>query len=136
MKTVVVVAEDRVGLLSDISYILGKSNINIEGLTVEVVGKKAVMAFTVKDYWRARMVLEKNKFMVAESESLVVKLPNRSGVLDMLADRLANESISIENLHTLSSDGDGGVFALNVDKPRKAVRIMSDILLSTGLGGY
>ena len=76
MKSVTVVAEDRVGLLADISYILGKSSINIDALSVDVVGKKAIIALTVKDPKHAGSVLEKNGFGIAEMDSIVIKLPN------------------------------------------------------------
>lgn len=136
MKSITVVAEDRVGLLADISYILGKANVNIEGLNVDVVGKKAVIALTIKDPVKASDVLEKNGFATAEMDSLVVKLPNKPGALSVLATRLATEKISIEDMHALSADGEGGVFAISVDKPRKATKVIEDLLVKPDLGAY
>jgi len=43
MKSITIVSEDRIGLLSDITYILGKARINIEGVDVSVVGGKAIV---------------------------------------------------------------------------------------------
>jgi hypothetical protein len=131
MKSITVVAEDRVGLLADISYILGKSNVNIEGLNVDVVGKKAVITLTIKDPAKASSLLEKSGFSTAEINALVVKLPNKPGAINVLADRLAHEKINIEDMRPLSTEGDGGVFALNVDKPRKATKVIGDLLLRT-----
>ena len=130
MRNITVVAEDRVGLLADISYILGKSNINIEALTVDIVGKKAVIALTVKDYKKATTVLESNGFRITEFESLVIKLPNRPEEISRITERLAGEKVSIENMHVLGNDSMTGIFALNVDKPRKAVRLLGDVLLN------
>ncbi len=131
MKSITVVSEDRVGLLADISYILGKASVNIEGLNVDVVGKKAVITLTIKDPAKASSLLEKNGFSTAEVDSIVVKIPNRPGAMSVLADRLAHEKINIEDMHPLSADGDGGVFAINVDKPRKATKVICDLLLTT-----
>ncbi len=130
MKSVTVVAEDRVGLLADISYILGKSNINIDALSVDVVGKKAIIALTVRDPKHAGSVLEKNGFSTTELDSIVIKLPNKPGEINRIADRLNEEKVSIENMHILSTDMNGGVFALNVDKPRKAVRLLNEFVIS------
>ena len=130
MKTITVLAEDRVGLLADVSYILGKSNLNIEALTVDVVGKKAILSLTVKDYKKATNVLSSNGFVVAEMDSIVIKIPNRPEALTSITDKLAVQKISIATMHTLSSDDYNGVFALNVDKPRKAVRLLSDVMMS------
>jgi len=49
IKQITVVAEDKVGLLADISYILGKAKINIESLSVEVQGNKCLIDISVKD---------------------------------------------------------------------------------------
>ena len=49
MKSLTIVADDRVGLLSDISYVLGKSKINIESISVDVIGNKAVIVLTIKN---------------------------------------------------------------------------------------
>ena len=53
MKQITIVAEDKVGLIADISYILGKAKINIETIMVEVYGGKAVINLTVKDEIKA-----------------------------------------------------------------------------------
>ena len=57
MKSVTIVSDDRVGLLADISYVLGKSNVNIEGLSVDVVGGKAIISIEVKDQKKASDIL-------------------------------------------------------------------------------
>ena len=36
-------------MLADISYILGKRNINIDGVSVDVVGGDAIISLTLKD---------------------------------------------------------------------------------------
>lgn len=129
MKSITVVAEDRVGLLADISYVLGKSNINIEALSVDVVGRKAIIALTVKDPKNASSVLGKNGFKTTELDSIVIKLANAPGEINRIADRLTGEKVTIENMHILSSDMNGGVFALSVDKPRKAVRLLNEFMI-------
>lgn len=130
MKSITVVADDRIGLLADISYILSKSNVNIEALSVDVVGKKAVIAFIVKDPLRASEVLSKNGFRIAEMNSIVIKLPNKPDEITKIADRLSDQDVHIENVNILTSDNNGGVFAINVDKPRKAVKLLNDFLIS------
>jgi len=107
MKTINILAEDKVGLLADISYILGKNNINIDGLNMDIVGKKAII-------------------------SLVVKISNNPGAVSEITNMLIKEKINVENLSVISSNTNEGVFALIVDKPRKANRILSRYTI----GGY
>ena len=132
MKSVTVVSQDRDGLLADISYILGKSNINIESLSVDIIGQKAIIALTVKDYKKASNVLNSNGFETAQNDPIVIKLPNRPEELSKIANRLALEKINIENLLVLGNDVHTGVFAINVDKPRKAVKLLNDVLINPG----
>ena len=76
MKTVTIVSDDRVGLLADISYVLGKSSVNIEGLFVDVVGGKAIISIEVKDYKKASEILGSNGFKTANSEAIIIKVAN------------------------------------------------------------
>lgn len=128
MRAVTVVAEDRVGLMADISYVLAKSHINIQSLHVDVVGEKAIIAMSVKDPKHARDILQKNGFSII-SEPIVVKLPNVPGEMNRLTNRLHDEKVVIEDVHIVSTDVQGGVFALHVDKPRKAGRLLNEIMI-------
>lgn len=129
MKSITIVAEDRIGLLADISYILGKAGVNIEALSVDVVGKDAIVVLTVKDPNYASTILRRSGYNAAKIDSIVVKLPNRPGEMSKLANMLANEGVTIESMHTLSADGNTGIFSFVVDKPRKATKLLSNVLL-------
>ena len=95
MRSITIVSEDRVGLLADISYILGKSSINIDGLNVDVVGKKAIIALVIRDPKRAAGVLHRNGYQTAEMDSIVVKVSNTSGELSRIADKLSKERVNV-----------------------------------------
>lgn len=129
MKTITVVSDDRVGLLADISYLLSKSKINIDSLNADLVGKKFIVTLLVKDPLRAREVLIRSGYRITEAESIVVKVPNRLGEIEKISERLANGGVNIENLTLLSSTPSDGVFVFKVDRPRKAVTLLSDVLV-------
>ena len=136
MKNITIVAEDRIGLLADISYILGKAGINIEALSVDVVGKKAIVALTVKDARYASDMLLKSGYNAAELDSIVVKIPNQPSEMSKIATLLSNEGINIENMHNLTVDANYGIVSLVVDKPRKARRLLGEHLIhKEGNGG-
>ncbi len=127
MKSVTIVSEDRVGLLADISYILGKSNMNIDGLSVDVLGGKAVIALEVKDPNRASDVLSRNGFKITNPDAIVIKVANDS--MGRITEMLEGEKISVTEMSTLSSDRSDGIFALHVDKPRKATKMLEQFRL-------
>jgi len=137
MKTVTVIAEDRVALLADISYVLGKSNINIDGLNVEIIGGKAVISLSVKDPKKARDILARNGYNTVDMDSIVIKVTDHvSGGMARITERLTKAKVHIENLSMLSSSASEGVFALQVDKPRKAAKVLWDAVLLNQNSSY
>ncbi len=127
MKSVTVVSDDRLGLLADISYVLGKSNVNIDGLFVDVVGGKAVISMEVKDPRKATDILGRNGFSTTEPEAIVIKVSNDS--MDKITEMLEIEKIQVRALSKLSADKAEGIFALSVDKPRKAQKMLTPFML-------
>ncbi|MBU0527617.1 MAG: ACT domain-containing protein [Candidatus Micrarchaeota archaeon] len=127
MKSVTIVSEDRVGLLADISYILGKSSVNIDGLHVDVIGGKAVISMEVKDPKKADDILIRNGFKTTDPTAIVIKVSNNS--MEKITEMLELEKVTIKGLNKLSSDSNEGIFAINVDKPRKATKMLSPFLL-------
>jgi len=128
MKQIVIIAEDRVGLLADVSYLLGKAKINIESISVEVVGNKAVIRMVVKDEKRATEVLTKNGYKVVTSDALVIKLKDEPGELSKVAKSLASNQINIENINLLTKSKEYALIALRVDKMKKAEKLLKDYL--------
>lgn len=131
MKTITVVADDRVGLLADISYILSKSNLGIDGLTVEVIGGKAIVSLETKDVNKAKNILETNGFKTTEANTIVIKVSNYLRGAGEISEMLAGEKIKVKDFSLLSSDSQDGIFALMVDKPRKASRMLNDFILGS-----
>lgn len=127
MKAVTIVSEDRVGLLADISYILGKSNVNIEGLFVDVLGGKAIISLEVKDTKKATDILGRNGFQTASDDAIIIKVSNN--YMEKVTEMLEGEKVSVRELSRLSADTRDGIFAVKVDKPRKATRILNPFLL-------
>jgi hypothetical protein len=136
VKSITVVSEDRVSLLADISYVLGKSNININSLNVEIVGGKAVISLMVRDPKRAKEVLESNGYNTTELDAIVIKVKNHIGEMASVTDRLSKAKVNIQNLALISSSSSEGVFAIRVDKPRKAMKLLGEMALVNGDGGY
>ncbi|MBD3210492.1 hypothetical protein GF318_03875 [Candidatus Micrarchaeota archaeon] len=127
MKSVTIVSEDRVGLLADISYVLGKSSLNIDGLVVDVIGGKAVISLEVKDPKKAKDILERNGFETAKPDAIVIKVANDS--VGKVTEMLEGEKVNVTEMTTLSGDNRDTVFAVHADKPRKATKMLAPFLL-------
>lgn len=129
MKSITIVAEDRVGLLADISYILGKAKINIESLTVDSVGGKAVIIVMVKDPEKAVKLLKNAGYKASSASMLNLKMDDKPAELSKITNMLAADKISITNVHILSRDGKHTVVGLVVDKEKKARQLLEQYLI-------
>ncbi len=130
MKAVTIVADDKVGLLADISYILGKAKINIDSISVDVVGGKAIISLVLSDEQRGKSVLEASGYRVDELNSIILRLKDQPGELSRITNSLSKEGINIENVHMLSREGNQTVISLVVDKPKKAAGLLKEYLLT------
>ncbi len=131
MEELTIVVDDKVGIVADVSYILGKAKINIEALAVEVHGGKAILNITVKDAKKAMQYLSGSGYRVLESEIFVVKLKDEPGELSKMSSLLAKAKISILSLFFLAKESGYSVLALKVDRPRKAESLLAPYLQKT-----
>jgi predicted amino acid-binding ACT domain protein len=134
MKSVTIVSDDRVGLLADISYVLGKSSVNIDGLFVDVIGGKAIISIEVKDPKKATDILVRNGYLTTNPEAIVIKAGNdaRGKITEMLE----GERIKVTEFSVLTSDTSDGIYAIHVDKPRKASKMLNTFLLGHGVNPF
>ncbi len=130
MKSITIIEDDRVGLLADISYILGKAKVNIESISVDVVGNKALVRLMVKDAKEAKDILEMNKFHVSEENATLIRLPDQPGELSRITGLLAKDKIDIKNVHIVSRNGKETIISLVTDKPKKTEALLKDLLVS------
>ncbi|MDD2655444.1 MAG: ACT domain-containing protein [Candidatus ainarchaeum sp.] len=133
MKDICVVTEDRMGLLADISYILGQARVNIDSIAVSSVGGKAVFSIMVRDQEKARNVLESNGFSVSSGNVVFVKLDDTPGSLAGIAKMLSKNRINVDNLHLVSKDGKSSIVGITVSRPRKAKKLLSGCLIENEL---
>jgi len=129
MKQITIVAEDKVGVIADISYILGKAHLNIEAISAEVYGGKGVVNLTVKDEAKAARLLSANGYKVLESEIIVVKVKDEPGSLSEISRLLKDAGVNIENLYLLTRGEGVSIDAINVDKPKKAKKVLAKYLM-------
>jgi len=129
MKQITVVVADKVGVLADISYILGKARINIESLSVEVQGGKSVINLVVSDEKKAEQVLKSNSYHVLSGEMLVIKVKDEPGALSDVSKKLQKAKINISSIYLLTRGEGYSLDALMVDKPKKAKKVLCEYLV-------
>ncbi|MFH0737563.1 MAG: ACT domain-containing protein [Candidatus Micrarchaeota archaeon] len=130
MKNITIIADDKVGLLADISYVLAKSKINIDAINVDVVGGKAIISLTVSDAVKGKQVIESAGYKVEDQSAVVIKLEDKPGELNRITTLLSKEGVNVMHIHTLSKDGKNTVLAMIVDKPKRAMLVLQPHLIT------
>lgn len=128
MKQITLIAKDEVGVLADISYILGKARINIESISVASLEGKAIITMFVKDGKRAKKLLKSNNYKVLESEAFVLKLKDEPGQLSNISRMLSKKGVSIVHLYVIAREKGSTIMSIKVDKPKAAKKVLAPYL--------
>ncbi|PIT84118.1 hypothetical protein COU37_05020 [Candidatus Micrarchaeota archaeon CG10_big_fil_rev_8_21_14_0_10_45_29] len=128
MKQVTVIVADEVGKLADVSFILGKSKINIDSISVGKVGDKSIINLMVKNEERASSVLEANGYQCLKSDVLVVRLFNQPGELAKLTKLLSDNKVSVESATVVTQGPKYSLYSMKVDKHSKAEKVLGNYL--------
>jgi len=130
MKELVIVENDRVGLLSQIAEALGKADVNIESLSADVIGEKAIIRLIVNDEKKGNEALVKAGFKPVASDTIVVTLEDAPGELSKVTRILSDANINLTNAYLLGKDKGKTLVAIKVEKKyyEKARKLLKDYL--------
>jgi len=134
VKTIAIVADDKIGLLADISYVLAKSKINIESLSVDVVGNKAIITMNLSDIVKGKECVESAGYKVEDPAAIIVKMKDQPGELSNVTAMLSKEGVSIINAKVLAKDGTTTILGMITDKPKKAAVLLKPYLVMNEVG--
>jgi hypothetical protein len=122
-KEIVVTLANKIGILADMSRILGENAINIEGVAGYAVGGEAKIMLVTEENARAVGALKKAGYKnIKENEVLVIDLENKPGALRLLTTKLAKETIDIKQVYgTVCGSGCPAKLVLSTDNDQKAL---------------
>ena len=120
MTRIVVMANNEVGVIADISRALADAEINIETISAEALGDKGTITLTTDDYDGALRTLTDAGFKTVTDESLMLSLPDEPGALARIAERFKQGGVNIHSLHILDRRDGHTVIAVSTDDRAKA----------------
>ena len=116
LEEIVVIADDRPGILAEIGELLGASGVNIETLCASAYNGHGVVHLVVDDGDDAGEVLAQNGFKVETSRPvLTTTLDDRPGELGRYCRRLAGQGVSISSAYVMKRHGGESELILAVD---------------------
>ncbi len=124
MPRIIVMAQNEVGVIADISRVLADSSINIETISVEALGDKGSISLTTDDYDGALFALTSAGFKTVSDESLLVRLHDEPGALAKVAERLKQAGINIQSLQIVDRREGYTTVAIVTDDRARAESLM------------
>lgn len=116
LEEIIVVVDDRPGLLAEIGELLGGAGVNIETLSASDYNGSGVLHLVVDDGEDAAEALTANGFKVADTRAvLTATLDDRPGELGRYCRRLADAGVTISSAYVSKRSGGESEVILAVD---------------------
>jgi hypothetical protein len=103
VKQLSVFIENKAGRVSEITDVLGKSDVNIRGFSVSDTADYGIVRLIVDDPDKGRVALQDAGFTVKESEVICLNLPDHPGGLASVLKDVAAAGVNIEYVYSLIS---------------------------------
>ena len=112
---IVVLANNEVGVIANITATLAAAGINLESINTEASPEREAVILTTDNADRALYVLNQAGYKAVGDEVLVLRLRDEPGALASVAERLKQAGINIQSLHILNRSGGHAMIALTTD---------------------
>jgi len=129
MKEIVIVTQNRAGLLADIAEILARHNINIETLDAEEVHDTAVIELTVDRYDEALQRLRDAGFDAVTEDAFLIRLKDEPGALARVAKRFKDANIDLRSVRIVRRLKDFAIVAVATARTEEAKALVREYLV-------
>ena len=126
MKRIIIMAENRVGVIADIGKVLANNKINIETLDVESTGDNGIVILSTDNPDGALHALTYAGFKAVSDEALILKLKDEPGALAKIAEQFKQSNLDIRSFHILDRQAGYSMVALTTDDRAKAQALIDD----------
>ena len=114
--------ENKPGALSRPVKLLAKAKLNILTLSIADTQQFGILRFVVRDWEKAKRLLEKDGFVVKVSDMVAIEVADEPGGLAEILVTLEKARVNLEYMYgfTLKKEGKG-VLAFRFDDPDRAI---------------
>lgn len=128
MKEIVIVTQNRAGLVADITECLATHGINIESLNAEEVQDMALVELTVDRYDEALHLLRDAGFDAVTEDAIVIRIRDEPGALAKVARRFKDANIDIRSLRIIRRQKGSALVALATARSDEARALVEEYL--------
>ena len=125
LKQLSVFLENKPGRLSQPCKALAAAGINILTLCLADTEQFGILRVMVREWEKAKAVLEKAGCVVNVSDVLAVEIPDRPGGMEAVLSVLEPSAVNIEYMYAFTlKRGSNAVMIVRVDKPEQAAQVL------------
>ncbi len=129
MKYIMIINKDRRGLVTEISELLSKNEINIDSINAHSeLGFAEIRLFT-SDNYKSLSILNDAGFRSVPDENILVKIDDKPGALGRISRTLSENDINIRGITMIEQNEGTNIVAIVTDQDDKAREILSDTLV-------
>ena len=126
VKQISIFLENKTGRLFEALNALAKESINIRALSIADTAQFGILRLIVNDPDKAKIVLDKSKFTVKESDVIAVGLDDKPGEIVKTLDILQKAKIGVEYLYAFAERKDKHAIVIikteSIDEGIKALK--------------
>lgn len=125
LKQLSLFLENKPGALSAPMRVLAAEGLNITTLSIADTQNFGILRLILRDWEKARELLEKNGFVVKVTDVVAIEVPDKPGGLAEVLGVLEGTGINVEYMYafTLKKE-DKGVLVFRFDDPDRAVKTL------------
>lgn len=128
MKQIVIITENKPGIIADIASALTDHEINIESFDVETDEDHGVFSLNVnKDYDLALRVLLEKGYNAVTEDAIVIRLEDKPGALARVAQRFAQANINVRSVRIIRRLSDYSLVAISTERTDEAMQLVEDL---------
>jgi hypothetical protein len=123
--------ENKPGKLSVPCRALAKAGINILTLSLADTHQFGILRLILRDWQRARKVLEEAGCVVNVTEVVAIEVPDRPGGLAVVLDAIERANINLEYMYAFSfRRKDTAILVFRFEKPDEAIKALQDAAIN------
>ncbi|MFW5871240.1 MAG: hypothetical protein ACOCVH_02010 [Verrucomicrobiota bacterium] len=121
-KEITIEVGNEIGVLQQVSKIVAEKGINIVSIDGDVKNGTAVLRILTDDNTRAVEALQANRYNAVETDTVILELPHKPGLLKSVTERLGRAQIDIKHIAaTAPMDQEKCLLVLSTSDDQEAV---------------
>jgi hypothetical protein len=125
LKQLSLFLENQPGALSRPIQLLARAKFNLVTLSIAEANQFGILRLIVRDWEKAKKLLEKNGFVVRVTDMVAVEVPDQPGGLSKILAVIEQAGLNVEFMYAFTEKRENkGILVFRFDDPDNAVKVL------------